>query len=200
MPPIYQLFEVAREYNKNLYELSLGDKTYAIVSELKKSLERVTKLVASIPKVNLDGKVTTVVRTFEYDITNPPKATEIALKDLIALSLAELTALETEINAKRAELQKEIAKYGVNVSNLVSGDNEGSYVTGGKTKAETKVEDDTIQIDVNARTTVVNSVEYAQERIAPWIELNSATKKELSKISDKLALDKLIEDINCRKG
>ena len=147
MPPIDQLFTVAKEYNKNLYELSLGNKTYALVSELKKSLERVTELVAKTPKVDLSSKVTTVVRTFDYDITNPPKATEIALKDLVALALAELTLLETEVNTKRTELQNKIAKYGVNVSNLVSGSNEGSYVTGGKAKAETKVEDDTIQED-----------------------------------------------------
>lgn len=103
--------------------------------------------MAKTPKVDLSSKVTTVVRTFDYDITNPPKATEIALKDLVALALAELTLLETEVNTKRTELQNKIAKYGVNVSNLVSGSNEGSYVTGGKAKAETKVEDDTIQED-----------------------------------------------------
>ena len=147
MPPIDQLFTVAKEYNKNLYELSLGSKAYALVSELKKSLERVTELVAKTPKVDLGNKITTVVRTFNYDITNPPKATEIALKDLVALALTELTLLETEVNTKRTELQNKIAKYGVNVSNLVTGDNEGSYVTGGKAKAETKVEDDTIQED-----------------------------------------------------
>lgn len=147
MPPIDQLFTVAKEYNKNLYELSLGNKTYALVSELKKSLERVTELVAKTPKVDLSSKVTTVVRTFNYDIANPPKATEIALKDLAALALTELTLLEAEVNTKRTELQNKIAKYGVNVSNLVSGDNEGSYVAGGKVKAETKVEDDTIQED-----------------------------------------------------
>ena len=147
MPPIDQLFTVAKEYNKNLYELSLGNKTYALVSELKKSLERVTELVAKTPKVDLSSKVTTVVRTFDYDITNPPKATEIALKDLVALALTELTLLETEVNTKRTELQNKIAKYGVNVSNLVTGDNEGSYVTGGKAKAETKAEDATIQED-----------------------------------------------------
>ena len=141
------MFTVAKEYNKNLYELSLGSKAYALVSELKKSLERVTELVAKTPKVDLGNKITTVVRTFNYDITNPPKATEIALKDLVALALTELTLLETEVNTKRTELQNKIAKYGVNVSNLVTGDNEGSYVTGGKAKAETKVEDDTIQED-----------------------------------------------------
>ena len=99
------------------------------------------------PKADLNDKVTTVVRTFDYDIANPPKATEIVLKDLVALALVELTLLETEVNTKRTELQNKIAKYGVNVSNLVTGDNEGSYVTGGKAKAETKVEDDTIQED-----------------------------------------------------
>lgn len=46
----------------------------------------------------------------------------------------------------------------------------------------------------------LGSVQYVQDKIAPWIELDEFTKQELAKITDKSALDKIAEDINCRKG
>lgn len=46
----------------------------------------------------------------------------------------------------------------------------------------------------------IDSVQYVQDKIAPWIELDKVTKQELAKIADKSALDKIAEDINCRKG
>lgn len=46
----------------------------------------------------------------------------------------------------------------------------------------------------------IGSVQYVQDKIAPWIELDELTKQELAKITDKSALDKIAEDINCRKG
>lgn len=46
----------------------------------------------------------------------------------------------------------------------------------------------------------IDSVKYVQDKIAPWIELDELTKQELAKITDKNALDKIAEDINCRKG
>ena len=47
---------------------------------------------------------------------------------------------------------------------------------------------------------IIDSVQYVQDNLAPWIELDELTKQELAKITDKSALDKIAEDINCRKG
>ena len=47
---------------------------------------------------------------------------------------------------------------------------------------------------------IIDSVQYVQDNLAPWIELDKKSKDALTKIKDQTALDKLIEDINCRKG
>ena len=54
--------------------------------------------------------------------------------------------------------------------------------------------------DTQEEISKINSVQYVQDKIAPWIELDEITKRELAKITDKNALDKIAEDMNCRKG
>ena len=54
--------------------------------------------------------------------------------------------------------------------------------------------------DTQEKVGKIDSVQYVQDKLAPWIELDKLTKQELAKITDKNALDKIAEDINCRKG
>ena len=54
--------------------------------------------------------------------------------------------------------------------------------------------------DTQEEVSKIDSVQYVQDKIVPWIELDKVTKQELAKITDKNALDKIAEDMNCRKG
>jgi hypothetical protein len=64
----------------------------------------------------------------------------------------------------------------------------------------TKVTINDGKVDTQEEVSKIDSVKYVQDKIAPWIELDKVTKQELAKITDKSALDKIAEDINCRKG
>lgn len=75
-----------------------------------------------------------------------------------------------------------------------------AYEQGNRAILDSVIVEELGKIKKDQKFDMLDSVQYVQDKIAPWIELDELTKQELAKIADKSALDKIAEDINCRKG
>lgn len=193
IPAIEDAFDTTELYNKALYEIAYGANRYRLVSEIKKALNRVQSTFdkGGYKATNVHN-ITTYTSMYGTTDKEQKKST-ITPTEYVKLATEQIELLEADVEAKIGAIQKEIAENGIKMDHMFSG-GAGMFVVKGK--AETKVKDDIMDTDMS----VDNPVDYVQERIAPWIELDDGIKGELSKITNRNALDKLIEDINCRKG
>lgn len=150
MAPITEMFSVARSYNKAFYDLALSNKRYNIVEELQKSLERVTTEVAKYAKDNpslnlMNGEIKVRLRKFDDKIGEKVEEQTVEFVEYIKTAAEELQKLRDSSDDAHAKLTEDIKKYGITVSNLVTGSDEGSYTRSGK--AETKAKDATIAVN-----------------------------------------------------
>lgn len=160
MPPITELFSTAKMYNKGLYEMTFGDNQYSIVTELLTSLTRV-KAEAEKTRVDLelDNKINVAVKLLSDEVGSKADKADVPFGEYLTTAIHELTLLDAKVTEGKNTIQEAIEKNGVNVSNLVTGDDEGSYKvdpeaseatntkpnTDGTTKAATKAKDGTME-------------------------------------------------------
>ena len=56
------------------------------------------------------------------------------------------------------------------------------------------------KVTTQPQEAIMDSVKYVQDKLVPWVKLDKKVKETLAQIKDPIALDKIAEDINCRKG